>query len=212
MLGSDDRFDTTIHGRGGHTIGPHKTIDALVIAADLVGQLQTLVCRRVDPLVPAALSVGSLHSGDVYNVILATATLSGTVRTLSPEVRDLFAEELIALATEFAAAHGATADVGYFSGSPPLINHEMAVRFARPGAVVAVDERGIGSLAATPRGRTLPTTASASLSPLRYLAPQQVAATPFTNHASTSTKPWQSDCDIFLDLVSRWPDKLGSQP
>lgn len=147
LLGAEDRFDVTITGRGGHTSGPHETVDALVIAAGLVGQLQTLISRRVDPLVAATLSVGTLHSGDAYNVIAGSATLSGTVRTLSPEARDTIERELVALAKGFAQSHGADAKVNYFRGNPPVINSVGAVSFAKPAAIDAVGEEGVTSLA-----------------------------------------------------------------
>lgn len=143
QLSTDDRFDITIHGSGGHVLAPQETVDVVVIAAGLVGQLQTLTSRRVDPTAAATLTVGSLHAGDVYNVIPATATLSGAVRTFSPQIRDLFAREVVTLTEGFVAAHGATATIDYHLGSPPLINDAAAVDFARPAAIAAVGEAGV---------------------------------------------------------------------
>lgn len=142
MLASDDRFDITVVGAGGHAGCPHQTTDALTIAAGLVSQLQTLVSRRIDPLSPAAVSIGSLHSGDVYNVIPGEARLSGTVRTLSPATRDLLESELVRLARSHADAHNAKAEVTYRRGSPPLVNDSRAVEFVRPvaEAVVGADQ------------------------------------------------------------------------
>jgi amidohydrolase len=143
LMATDDRFDITIEGRGGHVLAPHETVDVVVIAAGLVGQLQTLTSRRVDPMIAATLGIGSLHAGDIYNVIPGTATLSGTVRTLSPEVRSLLAAELVAMTEGFAEMHGAKASVTYRFGSPPLINDAAAVDFARSAAAAAVGESGV---------------------------------------------------------------------
>lgn len=138
IMASDDRFDITITGKGGHAGYPHETSDALVIAAGLVSQLQTLVSRQVDPLSPAVVTVGSLHAGDVYNAIPGVARMSGTIRTLSPVTRDLLQNELTRLARAHAAAHHAEADVTYTRSSPPLINHTEAVEFIRPAAELTV--------------------------------------------------------------------------
>jgi amidohydrolase len=143
LLSTDDRFDITIRGSGGHVLAPQETVDVVVIAAALVGQLQTLTSRRINPTEAATLTVGSLHAGDVYNVIPSTATLSGAVRTFSPEIRTLFAREVVSLTEGFAAAHGADASVDYHLGSPPLINDVAAVEFARPAAVAAVGDSGV---------------------------------------------------------------------
>ena len=143
QMATDDRFDITIEGRGGHVLAPHETIDVVVISAGLVGQLQTLTSRRVDPRIATTLAIGSLHAGNIYNVIPGTATLSGTVRTLSPDVRSFIATELVTMTEGFAAAHGAKATVEYRFGSPPLINDAAAVDLARSAAIAAVGEAGV---------------------------------------------------------------------
>lgn len=145
-LASDDRFDITVVGAGGHGGYPHQTTDALTIAAGLVTQLQTLVSRRVDPMSPAVVSVGSLHAGDAYNVIPGEARMSGTIRTLSPGTRDILESELIGLAKAYAAAHHAKAEVAFYRGTPPLINHSGAVEFVRPAAEAAVGADRVVSL------------------------------------------------------------------
>lgn len=138
VAASDDRFDIKIIGAGGHAASPHQTVDALTIAAGLVGQLQTLVSRRIDPLSSAVVTVGSLHAGDVYNAIPGEARLTGTVRTLSPASRDSLQSELVGLAEAYAAAHRGHADVLYHRGSPALINDAGAIDFVRPSAEAAV--------------------------------------------------------------------------
>ncbi|MGW4126025.1 M20 metallopeptidase family protein [Nocardia sp. NPDC004711] len=146
FLASDDRFDITITGSGGHAGRPHQTTDALTIAAGLVSQLQTLVSRRVDPMSPAVVTVGSLHAGDVQNAIPGEARLGGTVRAFAPETRDLLETELVGLATAFAAAHHAKAEVTYQRVNPPLINHSSVVEFVRPAAEAIVGADSVRSL------------------------------------------------------------------
>lgn len=141
----DDEFEVVITGKGGHGSEPHKTTDALTIAAGLVGQMQTLVSRRIDPLSPAVVSVGTLHAGDVYNAIPGEARLTGTARTLSPQVRDHLQRELIDMVKGYAAAHHATAQVTYRRGAPPVINDSTAVSFVRPAAEAAVGRERVTS-------------------------------------------------------------------
>jgi hippurate hydrolase len=84
-----DSVDITIFGRGGHGARPHSTIDPVVVSAFLITQLQTLVSRRVDPLEPAVVTVGSIHGGHKHNVIPDEVRLQLTVRSYSDEVRDI---------------------------------------------------------------------------------------------------------------------------
>lgn len=83
-----DSVDITIHGRGGHGARPHSTIDPIVTAAHLVTALQTIVSRRVNPIHPAVVTVGSIHGGAKHNVIPDEVHLQLTVRSYSDEVRD----------------------------------------------------------------------------------------------------------------------------
>lgn len=137
-MAGEDRFEIKIVGAGGHAGSPHQTIDALTIAAGLVSQLQTLVSRRVSPLEAAVVSVGTFNAGEVYNAISGEARLAGTVRTLSPDTRELIERELINLSTTYAAAHNAKAEVTYVRNCPPLVNHADLVEFVRPAAEAAV--------------------------------------------------------------------------
>jgi amidohydrolase len=87
-----DAVDITIHGRGGHGARPHKAIDPITTAAYLITQLQTLVSRRVDPLEPAVLTVGSIHGGHKHNVIPDEVKLQITVRSYSDPTRSVLIE------------------------------------------------------------------------------------------------------------------------
>ena len=84
-----DSVDIAIHGRGGHGARPHSTIDPIVAAAHLVTTLQTIVSRRVNPVDPAVITVGSIHGGSKHNVIPDVVHLQLTVRSYSDDVRDL---------------------------------------------------------------------------------------------------------------------------
>ena len=89
MMASSNRFDIIVRGVGGHAAMPQKAVDPIVIAAEMVGVLQTLISRSKSPIDTAVLSVTQMHAGDAYNVIPDEAVLRGTVRTFSTEVLDL---------------------------------------------------------------------------------------------------------------------------
>jgi hippurate hydrolase len=120
-----------------------------VCAAAIVGALQTIVARRVNPATPAVVSVTTLHAGQALNVIPDRATLGGTLRAVDPDTRALLAAEVTRLAEGIAAAHGLTATVALTLGPPPLVNVEAPSRWAREAA-----ESLLGAAAVVPLGIT----------------------------------------------------------
>src|SRR5438045_8330202 len=106
MLASSDNIQITVHGKGGHAgAGPHKAVDSVLIGSQIVGALQSIVARNVDPLKSAVISITQLHAGTAFNIIPETEEICGTVRTLAPEVRDLVERRINEVATTGARAH-----------------------------------------------------------------------------------------------------------
>lgn len=103
-LANVDSVDLTIFGRGGHGARPQETVDPIVTAAHLVTALQTLVSRRVDPLEPAVVTVGSIHGGTKHNVIPDQVTLQLTVRSFTDDVRRTLLDGIRQLATDVCVA------------------------------------------------------------------------------------------------------------
>jgi amidohydrolase len=130
IMGSSDILRTTFTGRGGHASAPHRALDPVPIAAEAVLALQTYVARRIDPLDPVVVTVGTLTSGTVHNVIPETATLSGTLRTISEETRARVQGELISLLEGLARAHGLGAKVEWEPGYPVVVNDPRMAQFA----------------------------------------------------------------------------------
>jgi hippurate hydrolase len=130
MLASTDEFTITIGGRGGHAAKPHEAIDPIVVGAAIVQSLQTIVSRNVDPLDSAVVSTTRFHAGDAYNIIVPSAEVSGTVRTLRAEVRDFAEARIRAIAAHVAAAYDAKADVYYDRNYPVTRNHAAQADFA----------------------------------------------------------------------------------
>jgi amidohydrolase len=122
-MAATDRFEVEIVGQGGHGGFPHQTVDAVVVAAKAILDLQLLVSRYVDPLESAVVSVGKFSAGSSFNVIAERATLEGTVRTLSEEVRSLVERKMERIVKGVCEGTGASYDLKYQRGYPPLVNH-----------------------------------------------------------------------------------------
>jgi len=122
-------------GRGGHGALPHQTVDALLAAAHLVVALQTIVSRNVDPIQTAVLSVGTLHSGEAFNIIAERAELTGTIRAFDDQVMALLVERLRRVVSGVAATFGATYELELEHASPAVVNApevtELVARAAR---------------------------------------------------------------------------------
>lgn len=129
VMAAADRFEITIQGRGGHGANPHQAKDAIVVASQLVVNLQQLVSRRVNPTESAVLSVGSFVAENAFNIIADSAKLSGTVRTFNPEVRDLMEHELERVIKGTCIAADCTYYLSYDRGYPPVINHLAETEF-----------------------------------------------------------------------------------
>ena len=105
-----DSVDVTIRGLGGHGASPSRTKDPVVMAAQFVNALQTIVSRRIDPVDPAVVTVGSIHGGTTYNVIPDEVRLQLTVRSYAPEVRRQILAEIERIARGVAESAGVPAD------------------------------------------------------------------------------------------------------
>lgn len=135
MMAAPDEFTIDIKGRGGHGGLPHETVDAIVIGSALVGALQTVVSRSINPLEPAVLSIGSFQAGSTGNVIAEHAQLRGTVRTFSPQTRGLIRRRMEELIASICTMHGGQGALDYREGYPPVVNDAGEVeRFFKVGA------------------------------------------------------------------------------
>jgi len=140
MMAASDRFTITIRGQGGHAARPHAGIDPVMIGAQMLTALQSIVARRVDPLESAVISTTQFHAGTADNVTPDEAKLSGTVRTLTPGVQDMIEDAMRRVVEMTAAAHGATAEFTYTRGYPPTVNHAENARKAARVATAILGE------------------------------------------------------------------------
>src|ERR1700689_1228996 len=123
IMAGGDAVIITIEGRGGHAARPHKCIDSVLVGAQLITALQSIVSRSVDPLDSAVISICEFHAGNARNVIPQTAELRGTVRTLTPEVRELVEKRVREVVAGVAQITGAKIDLNYEHGYPVTVNH-----------------------------------------------------------------------------------------
>ena len=123
---ASDVFAVEIRGKGGHGAAPHKSIDPVTAAAQVVTGLQHVVSRAVDPIERAVVSVTKIHAGTADNIIPESVELGGTVRTFIPDVRATVREAMERLIHGIAEAHGCTATFTYEEGYEPVVNDEQA--------------------------------------------------------------------------------------
>ncbi|MDH6269440.1 amidohydrolase [Rhizobium sp. SG_E_25_P2] len=134
IMASTDEFLITVRGKGAHAAMPHRGVDPIVIAAQIVSALQTIVSRVTDPFESTVVTVTKFNAGTAMNVIPDEAHLGGTIRTLNAEQRNQAQTRLKEIVTGVATALGAEADVRVHTGYPVTVNHgaqtEAAVRIA----------------------------------------------------------------------------------
>ncbi|RBO98401.1 M20 family metallopeptidase [Rossellomorea aquimaris] len=124
IMAAADRFEIIIKGSGGHGAQPHKTKDSIVIGAQVVSELQQIVSRRVNPIDPAVVTIGSFMADNAFNVIADSAKLIGTVRTFNPEVRDFIEEEIEQILKGACLSARCEYEYVYERGYPAVVNHE----------------------------------------------------------------------------------------
>jgi amidohydrolase len=121
LLAAADLFEIVVKGRGGHGARPQETIDSVIVAAQVVVALQTIVSRGLDPEGVGVVTVGSIQAGNAGNVIADSALLRGTVRTFDTKTRDYIHGRISEIAAGIATALGATAETRLTFGTPPTV-------------------------------------------------------------------------------------------
>lgn len=119
---SSDEFTIAINGRPGHAAYPHLTADPVVSAADLIGTLQHLISRQVDPTSPTVLTIGSIQGGNSPNVVPSVVRMTGILRTFDEHDRTRLHRALGSTAEAVADVHGCDAEVAVSRGAPVLDN------------------------------------------------------------------------------------------
>jgi hippurate hydrolase len=134
LAASTDTFEIELVGSGSHGARPQESADPIVGAGALIGALQTIVARRLDPSAAAVVTVGTVNAGTAANIIPERATLTGTLRATTPETRALIADEVRRIAEQVGAAYRLEARVKLRQGTPPIVNPEGPAAVARDAA------------------------------------------------------------------------------
>ena len=130
IMAAADHLQIEIEGKGGHAARPHLSIDTILVGAQMISQLQSIVARNIDPLESAVISVCMFQAGHTDNVIPQHALLRGTARSLTHAVRELLHKRIGEVVEGTARLYGASANVTYTNGYPVVVNHERETAFA----------------------------------------------------------------------------------
>jgi amidohydrolase len=152
LMAAADHLTIDIEGVGGHAARPHLSVDTVLVGAQIVSQLQSIVSRNVDPLQAAVISICMFHAGNADNVIPQTAQLNGTARSLTPAIQDLLERRVREVVEGVARLHGAKATVDYRRNYPVLRNHERQTGFAASVAGQVVGDNKVDTAVAPVMG------------------------------------------------------------
>ncbi|MDR2175385.1 MAG: amidohydrolase [Synergistaceae bacterium] len=152
LMACMDRFEIVVKGVGSHGSTPQNSIDPIMIAAQIISTLQTIVSREFSPLVPVVISFGSIHAGSAFNIIPSECKMSGTIRALKNDIRKTLAKRIGEVAES--VAEGMRGSVEYdfnWDGPAPVVNNpEVAEEFRKvaeelfPGDVVELENPLMG--------------------------------------------------------------------
>jgi amidohydrolase len=140
LMGSVDRIEIHLEGRGGHGAIPDQSIDPVVCASNIVMALQSIVSREVSPFDPVVVTIGSIKSGEANNVIPHYAKMTGTIRTFDAKIQKQIPERIERIVKQIAEGYKCKAGLKYIEQTPVLINHEECNRH-----VEQVIDRTIGA-------------------------------------------------------------------
>ncbi|WP_029000130.1 M20 aminoacylase family protein [Azohydromonas australica] len=138
IMASEDNFVIRIQGRGGHAARPHMAVDPLVVAAEIILALQTIVARSVDLGEPAVVSCTEIFSDGIRNALPSNVTIKGDTRSYSPQVQALLERRMRELCQGICSAHGAQCEVEYTHEFAPTVNWPQCVELATAAAAAVV--------------------------------------------------------------------------
>ena len=139
-----DKLTVTITGVGGHGAYPHRTIDPIAIAGNLISTLQNIVSRSIDPIDSAVVTIGSIHGGTKDNIIADEVVMTGTIRTLKAETREFVHTRIREICKGLETSFRCKIDVDILLGYPPLFNSEDFIeKYAIPSTSKIIGEENI---------------------------------------------------------------------
>lgn len=146
---SSDMFDIIVKGKSSHGAEPHKSVDAIVIAANIVNILQTVVSRKANPLSPIVLTIGIIEGGYARNIIANKVRMSGIIRMMEEEKRDEIVEMVEKICDNTAKAMGGEVEFKRTIGYPCLVNHKGMTDLIKETAFPLLGEGNVIEVAPT---------------------------------------------------------------
>jgi amidohydrolase len=143
VFSSADEIYLRVRGRGGHGAMPHLAVDPIVVSAQIISALQTLVAREVSPFHPAVVTFGAIHGGSAFNIIADSVELHGTLRAYDAADRELLRRRIGELARGVAESMRAEVDYEVRGGCPACVNDQEMAALVRRAAVAAVGEANV---------------------------------------------------------------------
>ena len=143
LMASSDKLTITITGAGGHASAPHRALDPVPVACEIVQALQTMVTRRINAFDPAIVTVTTIQAGTAYNVIPETASIQGTLRAVSAKTRNNIHSYINQVANGIASAHGLVAEVDIELGYPVTVNDHQFAGFASDVATAILGDQKV---------------------------------------------------------------------
>jgi amidohydrolase len=145
-------FEIVVTGLGSHGASPHQGIDPIVVSAQIIGALQTIISRSIEPIEGGVLSIGSIAGGEAYNILPERVVMKGTARWYREEVGDKIESGIHRLVNGIAESFGARADVHFFRHAPATVNDAEAAALAIEAATAVAGAAGVREMRAPTMG------------------------------------------------------------
>ena len=143
ITGASDRVVIRLHGPGGHTSRPHQTVDLIYVAGRVISNLPLLIRHGIDPRETVLVVFGRVDGGSAENVIPTTVELGGTIRLFDLDLWRTMPKLLEGVVTDLIRPLGATSEIDYHRGSPPVVNHDVVTGVVAQAAVAALGDDGV---------------------------------------------------------------------
>ena len=140
VMASADLFDIEVIGKGGHGATPQGTVDPIVVASNLITQLQTIVSRNTNPLESTVISIGKINGGHNFNVISDHVNMSGTTRSYTESNQKMIKKRMKEIIDGVSKSFGAKITLKYKDGYPPTVNDEFSTKKVLDAATSIVGE------------------------------------------------------------------------
>jgi len=130
LMAFTSEFTILLHGKGGHAAEPHRSVDPIVMASDVIQEIQKIPSRWIGPLQPVVVNIGAIHGGTTFNIIPDEVELKGTVRLLNMHLVDLTEKKIHDILKQITKLYGGSFDFDFVRGYPVLKNDKKFTLFA----------------------------------------------------------------------------------